>query len=73
MAVWFNLVFDAAPALGKLLPSLMVLVSFLDPPLCRGFFFFSVAILLDVLSAPTHGTLLLLTTLFVVMIIDRYT
>ena len=70
MAVWFNLVFDAAPVLGKLMPSLMVLVSFLDPPLCLGCFFFSVAILLDVLSAPTHGTLLLPTTLFVVMIID---
>ena len=70
MAVWLNLVLDAAPVLGKLLPSLMVLVSFLDPPLCRGFFFFSVAILSDVLSVPTHGTLLLPTTLFVVMIID---
>ena len=72
MAIWFNLVFDAAPVLGKLMPSLMVLVSFLDPPLCRGWFFFAAAKLLDVLLAPTHGTLLLPTTLFVVMIIDRY-
>ena len=72
MTVWFNLVFDTAPVLGKLMPSLMVLVSFLDSPLCRGCFF-SVAILLGVFSAPTHGTLLLRTTLLVVMITDQCT
>ena len=68
MAVWLNLVFDAAPVLGKLLPSLMVLVSFLDPPLCRGVLV--AAMLLESLLAPTHGTVYSPTTLSVVMIID---
>ena len=72
MTIWFNLVFDPVSVLGKLMPSIMVLVTLLDSPLCRGCSFFSVAVLLDVLSAPTHGTLLLLTTLLVVMIIGRY-
>ena len=68
MAVWLSLVFDAAPVLGKLLPSLMVLVSFLDPPLCRGVLV--AAMLLESLLAPTHGTVYSPTTLSVVMIID---
>ena len=70
MAVWLNLVFDTAPVLGKLLPSLMVLVSFLDPPLCRGVLV--AAMLLESLLAPTHGTVYSPTTLFVVMIIELY-
>ena len=67
-AVWLNLVLDAAPVLGKLLPSLMVLISFLDPPLCRGVLV--AAILLESLLTPTQGTMFSSTTFFLVMIVN---
>ena len=70
MAVWLNLVLVSAPVLGKLsLLSLMVLLLFfLDPPLCRGVLV--AAMLLELSLAPTHGTVFSPTTFFVVMIID---